>query len=392
MSVLAECPVCHKKQAGKNRLCSCGEDLVKAKKSQRVRYWIAFRVEGKQRREAVGFSIDEARDADGKRKVQKRENRIFEMLPEAKMTFKELADWYVELPAVKRLRAYERVRRALVNFNDVFGAKVVNTIRPEHLEAYQAKREEEGRAPATIDLEITEAKAVINKAFENDLVDGRVLKTFKRIKARLKAGANARERTLTIAEYLGLIENAPAHQKALLAVAFHTGMRRGELLALRWVWIDRTKGFIRLPAEVTKEGKTKAIPIKYHVRAALESLPRALHHDFVFTYRGEPRERDIRGGLKKACKGAGIVYGQKEEGGFRFHDLRATFDTNMDRAGVSESVRKTIVGHTLKGMDRHYIRPTEEDLTGAIEKYTAWFDAQSANVDQNVDQAGNGES
>ncbi len=170
-------------------------------------------------------------------------------------------------------------------------------------------------------------------------------------------------------------------------------MRKGELLALRRTWIDWAKGFIRLPAEITKEAKAKAIPMNYHVRAALETLPRALHHDYVFTFRGERRGiKDLRGGLKKACKGAGIIYGQKEEGGFRFHDTRATFDTNMDRAGVSESVRKTIVGHSLKGMDRHYIRPTEADLTLAIEKYTAWFDAQSAKVDQNVDQAGNGES
>ena len=104
MAILAECPRCHKKQAGKNKLCSCGEDLVKAKRSQRVRYWITYRLRGgKQRKEAVGFSIEEARDADGKRRGQKRENRIFEMLPEAKMTFKELTDWYVELPAVKKL-------------------------------------------------------------------------------------------------------------------------------------------------------------------------------------------------------------------------------------------------------------------------------------------------
>jgi integrase len=392
MAILAECPICHRKQASKNKLCSCGEDLLKAKKPQRVRYWIAFRVEGKQRREAVGFSIEEARDADGKRRVQKREHRIFEMLPEAKMTFSELTDWYLELPAVKRLKARERVRQALANFNEVFGSKVVNIIRPEHLEAYQAKREEEGRALATVDLELTEAKALINKAFDNDMVDGRVLKVFKRVKPRLKSGANARERTLTVQEYLALVGNAPRDQKALLTVAFHTGMRRGELLALRSSWVDRAPGFIRLPAEITKEGKTKSVPMNYHVKAVLDSIPWALHHDFVFTYRGEPRGRDFRGGLKKACEDAGIVYGMNEKGGFRFHDIRATFDTNMDRAGVSESVRKAIVGHSQNGMDRHYIRPGDEDLTRAIELYTAWFDTQVANVDQNVDQAGNGGS
>jgi len=63
MAILAECPRCHRKQAGNNRECPCGEDLVKAKRSQRVRYWITYRIEGKQRKEAVGFSIEEARAA-----------------------------------------------------------------------------------------------------------------------------------------------------------------------------------------------------------------------------------------------------------------------------------------------------------------------------------------
>ena len=103
----------------------------------------------------------------------------------------------MDLPAVKRVKAHERVRRVFANFNEVFGTKkVVNTIRPEHLEAYQAKRDEEGRALATVDLELNEAKSLIDKAFDNDLADGRVLKVFKTVKPRLKAGANARGRTL----------------------------------------------------------------------------------------------------------------------------------------------------------------------------------------------------
>ena len=75
MAILAECPACHRKQAGKNKLYVCGENLIKAKKSQRVRYWITYCLPGgKQRREAVGYSIEEARTAEGKRKAQKYEN------------------------------------------------------------------------------------------------------------------------------------------------------------------------------------------------------------------------------------------------------------------------------------------------------------------------------
>lgn len=89
MSVLAECPLCHKKQSVKNKVCKCGADMDKSKRQKKkVRHWIDFKIPGgKNRREAIGFSIEEARDGDLKRRVQKRENRIFDMLSQWKMTF-----------------------------------------------------------------------------------------------------------------------------------------------------------------------------------------------------------------------------------------------------------------------------------------------------------------
>jgi predicted nucleic-acid-binding Zn-ribbon protein len=46
MAVLAECPRCRKRQYVRNKLCSCGEDLVKSKRSNKVKYWIAYRLPG----------------------------------------------------------------------------------------------------------------------------------------------------------------------------------------------------------------------------------------------------------------------------------------------------------------------------------------------------------
>ena len=97
MSILAECPICKRKQSVKNKICrECEEDLDRGKRSKRVRYWISYRLPGgKQRREPVGYSISKARDAERKRRGQKRENRIFEILPESKMTFSDLTEWYL---------------------------------------------------------------------------------------------------------------------------------------------------------------------------------------------------------------------------------------------------------------------------------------------------------
>ena len=75
-------------------------------------------------------------------------------------------------------------------------------------------------------------------------------------------------------------------------------------------------------------------------------------------------------------------------GGLRFHDIRTTFKTNMLRSGVDKALRDAIVGHSLKGMDAFYLKPTDEDLTRAMDCFTAWLDAHliPENIDQSIDQ------
>ena len=381
MSILAECPICHRKQSNRNKVCPCGHDLIKAKRSKKVMYWINYRLPGgKQRREQVGYSVEEARDADGKRRGQKREHRIFDMLPESKMTFQELTDWYLDLKTVKKLASYDRTVFALKNFNAAFGTQIVGDIKFIDLENYQEKREEQGRAAATIDMEISIAKTMVTKAFDNDMVDGRVLKSFRKVKRKLKKGDNARKRILTFDEYLRLIRNAPQHLKTIIITAFHTGMRAGELRTLKWSYIDRENWFIRLPKSATKEKKKKIIPINAHVKKVLQEAPRALNHDFVFTYRGCPitHKNGLRKSFISACKKAKLTCGRDKENGFIFHDIRRTVKTNMLNAGVDKVHRDIILGHSLKGMDVHYMAPTEDALKGAMQKYTKWIDKNIA--------------
>jgi integrase len=391
MAILAECPRCHKKQTVKNRVCDCGADLVKEKRLKKVRYWVVYRLaDGKQRKEFVGnlpdgrpAGIEEAKAAEGKRKAQKKENpTILERVPAERMPFTELSEWYLDLSPVKKLTSYNRIQQGIANFNRVFGERIVSTLKPLDLEEYQDQREEDGRAPATVDMEISLVKTMVTKAFDNDLVDGRTVKAFRTVKRKLRKASNARKRTLTIDEFLKLVDVAPDHLKAFLTVAFNTGMRTGELRGLKWAHIDREKRVIRLPADLTKEGKAKMIPMNHHVKGALAALPRAIHHDFVLTYQNEPIVTP--GGLKNsfitACGKAGIPYGRREANGITFHDLRRTVKTNMLNAGVDKVYRDTILGHTLHGMDVHYMSPSEDDLHRAMAKYTAWIDAQIQSV------------
>jgi hypothetical protein len=58
----------------------------------------------------------------------------------------------------------------------------------------------------------------------------------------------------------------------------------------------------------------------------------------------------------------------------------------MLSAGVDEVYRDIILGHSLHGMDVHYMAPSEYDLQQAMKKYTEWLDSQILqSVDQIVD-------
>ena len=138
-----------------------------------------------------------------------------------------------------------------------------------------------------------------------------------------------------------------------------------------------------MPREITKEKKAKPIPINHHVKTLLNRLPRAIGHDNVFSYRG----RNVLGHkapicLSLACRKAGIPYGQRVENGITFHDIRWTVKTDMLNAGVDKVHRDLILGHTLKGMDVHCLKPSDEDLKQAMDKFTAWLDGPFSNVDQ----------
>jgi integrase len=362
----------------------CNAALDKLKKAKKVKYWISYRVPGgKQRLEFVGYSIKEAQDAMGKRRSQKRENRIFDIKPDSRMTFNELAKWYLDLAKVKALSSCWCVELSLKKFNSEFGDMIISHIKPVDLESYQGMRRAEGKADSTIDREIGAAKTAIIKAFDNNIVSGDTLKTFKVFKKLLNAISNARDRVLSVEEFQNLLNGSSAYLKPILLTGYCTGMRRGEILNLTWNKVDLRNRVISLSAQDTKDKEARTIPICEALMACLKSLPRSLNTRHAFLYRGEPVKRDFRSGLKIACKRAGITYGRFKKDGFIFHDLRHTFNTNMRKAGVPESVIMEITGHSTRAMFDRYNTIDVEDTRRAVDQMGAYLESVDQNVDQN---------
>lgn len=404
--ILAECPVCHRKQSVKNKICNagCGVDLDREKKAKKVRYHIYYTVNGKQKREAVGayedldaYSLDDAKDLLSDRRVKKRKKEAFHLPEYDEKTFKELQDWYLGLAVVKdAIKAIRITRIRLNNFSAVLGDKPLRDIVLSELDGYKVNRERDGVRPVTVRQESKEVKIVISRAFNDNLISASIYKTFKNWTVKVSESDRARRRTVSVQEYLALLKNAIAHLRGIIIVGYHTGMRPGEIKQLNWSHLDRKNKMILFPRVLTKEGanlredseEVKRIPINKYVEEVFKSLPIPIKGDGpVFTYAGRRISRFValRTSLKTTCRKAGIPYGSKVKGGFVLKDLRKTFATNMESAGVQESHRKTIMGHSLQGMDPHYVQPTDADLQNAMDLYTAWFDEQLRTIDQIID-------
>lgn len=370
MAVLQKCPRCQKIQSLRHRGCECGENLEKARKSKRVDYWLDFRVGGKHKRVLIGKSLDEARDADGKRRVARREGRIFDIKRDGDLTFDDLAKWYLSLASIQQRRYYQTLRINLTSFLTEYGTWPLSTLKATDLEQYQAKRARQGYSDSYVDQEVAAARAMVRKAWNDDRISSAPVRVFSRVKKVLKKGTNIRSTILTKNQYDQLIAELPEHMKGIVAMGYFSGMRRGEILGLTWSKVDMKNRVVRLEASDTKDAEPRRVPICDELAQVLRGIPRAIHDDHVFLYRGKPI-RDIRSALTRACEKVGLKYGRAEAGGFVFHDLRRTFNTNMRKAGVPESVIMAITGHSTREMFDRYNRIDAADTREAVNMMVA---------------------
>lgn len=158
-------------------------------------------------------------------------------------------------------------------------------------------------------------------------------------------------------EAVGLYFERFRETKPLFVVALQTGLRRGDLLRLRWSSIDLRAGFIRVAVEKTK--REAVIPISEACLGALLACRgRSVRSDFIFVDdQGQPLSwTTVRRYFELAKKIAGITRR------FRFHDMRHTFGSTLASRGVSLQVIAKALGHASVRMSERYARPSEESL------------------------------
>ena len=275
----------------------------------------------------------------------------------------------------------DRDATSIHKLSEVFGGKRLIDIAPATVERYKTLRMASttmyGRppTPATLNRELTCLKHMFNVARKGLLnLPGGNPSDNPVSNVKFLDAHNILDRVLTAEEFQRMVNFSPEYLKPVLVCAYHTSMRKSEILELTWDRVDLKAGFVRLREADTKTSERRIIPIGRELREVLQSLPLALDPQgnrvpFVFTRKGQ-RIKSIREIFSRVCRDAGLT-------DVVFHTFRHTATTNFRGAGMDSLTAMKITGHKTMAAFRRYNTIGEPDLAEAQKRVDAYLEQNS---------------
>jgi len=341
-------------------------------------FWIKYYRGGRPYRESTNSEkITEAKRLLALREGQVVEGR-FPGLHVERVRIAELAEDYLRDYEINGRTSLKDAKRYKDKFTALFGAMRVVDLRSDHIDAYIDQRRKEGASHATINRELGGFRRMFNLGARQRPPKVQQVPVIPRLKKE-----NVRTGFFEHDEFLSMRGALPDHQKVPLTVGYWTGMRRGEILGLRWDQVDLGRGLLRIAPGTTKNGDGRVIPLVADVLAVLTQWRRITVRDWpacqwVCHYKGERLTRLTRA-WKQAAKRVGLS-------GRLFHDLRRTAVRNLVRSGVSERVAMTISGHKTRSVFDRYDIVSERDLQDAATRLAAHFSTLTVPVLHGTDE------
>jgi integrase len=231
-----------------------------------------------------------------------------------------------------------RITSMLTNF---FKDKTLAEIRPAKVEQFKAHRTKAGKAPATVNRELSVLSKIFTLAVRHEEADFNPCQNVERF-----ALDNQRVRYLTDDEEDRLFDAMGDNEllKSVVTVALHTGMRRGEIFGLKWFDVDFDRGTLQLRKTKTKLNRT--VSMNSRVREVLAGQQRSSEYVFESPKTGG-RLVDLKKGFNEARLVAGIP-------DFQLRDLRHSCATRLTDYGEELVTIAEILGHTDIRMTKRY--------------------------------------
>ena len=268
-----------------------------------------------------------------------------------------------QLGVIKMVRpkAYGQKSGMLSWWKARIGTYTLATITPDLIGRHRdLLMTEEGFAPGTANRYLSS----LSKAFSNAVKEWHWLPDNPMRQVSKKTEPRGVVRYLSDEERAALLnacresELKPLYLIVLFALT--TGMRRGELLGLRWQDVDLERRIAVL--QNTKNGDRRSVPIVPEVANLLREhgKVRRLDTDLVFAGTGDdPIWFDNY--WYRALKVAKIK-------DFRFHDLRHTAASYLAMSGATTAEIAAVLGHRTLQMVKRYAHLSEQHPGRVVER------------------------
>lgn len=278
--------------------------------------------------------------------------------------FAEFAD-QVFLPWSKvNKRNYDTDRWIVRELSEFFGKYEFPQISPILVEKFKreigARKTKSGGLykPQTVNHFLNLLGRIFEMAIDAGLV---AINPVRRVKKR--TCDNRRTKFLSrdeVAALIGVCTGKREYLASIIRMAVNTGMRRGEILGLKWADVDLFARTIYI--RQSKTGKPRTIPVNSELMEVLAAIrARDEKNDYVFfNQRTKKPIRDVRGSFKAACRQIGLV-------GVNFHDLRHTAPSWLAEAGVDAFTIANILGHSSIQTSLRYTHASDSRKREAVE-------------------------
>ncbi|WP_035350854.1 tyrosine-type recombinase/integrase [Edaphobacter aggregans] len=332
---------------------------------RRGQFWMSFQDSRGKRHQCVlkgVISLTEAKNRRALKIAEIEKHKLLGHVPATKDVFATIIPNYlIHQKARLTPESYERTRGILeVHLKSFFGTMPLAGIRRADVQKYITQRLGEVSTDTVI-KEINVLKHLLGLAMEWEMIPKNPAYRMGGKKDNMKASPG-RVRYLQPAELNVVLEACPEWLRPIASLLAYTGMRRSEVLRLRWRDLDIKGGEIMLPK--TKNGDARVVHLNDRASDVVKSLTRGFPAARVFSE--DITAENVSVAFIRACRSVGIA-------DFSLHDLRHTMASWMRMTGSDlQDVAKQL-GHRDLRMTNRYAHLSGDHLSTAVKRLDSVF-------------------
>jgi integrase len=324
-------------------------------------YYISFidaKGRRRQRKLKGAHTLTQARSIRAAELAKVERARALGYEPPSENTFAEIVPRYLAHQKARLTpHAYARTKGIVEShLKGTFGATKLAEIRRADAQRYVTRRAAEVAA-ASVVKELNTLKHIFNLAIEWELIPmNPCVGIGKKQLPRVPAG---RVRYLQPTELHTVLAACPSWLQPIAGLLAFTGMRRSEVLGLRWLNIDRANK--RIILSQTKNGDGRIVYLNSLACQVLDSLPKTTNIGaHLFPEDEQVTPANVSLAFLRACRRVGIV-------DFHLHDLRHTAASWLRMQGADIHTVAQLLGHRDLRMASRYQHLSPTYLQAAVE-------------------------